>query len=904
MKYTLLCFFLTVFPLFAVPEVATLSNGLTVVTEEMGYTRSVAVVIQYRVGARNETDDLAGISHFTEHMLFNGTPSMPSTTFWQIVKKNGGNANGGTGQDQTTYYLNFPADRLAEALAIESDRMRNCPMDSATVAEEIGVVLDEWRLGQDSPDQAIWQAMSEIMHPAHPYRRPVIGYGETISAFTAGAVRYYYNSWYQPGNAVLVIAGDIDPREAMELAEEYFGGIPEGYAPELRLPGDPPLEGPVRKEIVFPAESARLMIGFQGPEQTSPDMPALDFIAAYLSAGRTSWLENSLVLPGLASSAWASAPGSIDPSPFIIAAVLQEGADPDSVERMILVELERLSTTLLDEETMTGIKQRFAADEILSSDNPVGVAWRRAYYWNLAGDPMYHEKYLESFSALTPEDVRDAADRYFSRENRATVVLVPGGGTPASETGGDIHRELAPPDDMDWEGLIVHPEDLAPPEESVSEGVARFTLENGLTLLVREDHTFPIVEIAFSFPMGDRRNPPELAGLAALTVETMLGGTEALDRPSFHRRLEDLGAGIWIGAGDVFSWGSVWGLSRDAEVLILSAADVLVRPAMRPGDFEAARSRAAGWVRTSLEEPLGMVFSRAAGTIETEASARIVTEETLNRITDSDVRECRRICVRPSETVIAVVGDITPERALEMAELNFSGWSEPEEDLPSPEEYGFREVPGDTAAVSIPGRIQAAAAVMCPAPGLNSPDEPAFDMASRILGSGISSRLGRYIREQQGLAYAVWGYSDAQYTGLGSTAVFTAAYATGAPMNTRALRSVQNECERLAREGVEEIELRVEQSRSMGAHALNFDTYGDLAEYLARVESMGLPLDWDLRRLRLVAELEPEDVRSAAGRYFTGRWFVFSAGGIGENLEPIAGSSSGGSAAGEVSPVP
>ncbi len=222
-----------------------------------------------------------------------------------------------------------------------------------------------------------------------------------------------------------------------------------------------------------------------------------------------------------------------------------------------------------------------------------------------------------------------------------------------------------------------------------------------------------------------------------------------------------------------------------------------------------------------------------------------------------------------------------PERALELAELNFSGWSEPEEDLPSPEEYGFREVPGDTAAVSIPGRIQAAAAVMCPAPGLNSPDEPAFDMASRILGSGISSRLGRYIREQQGLAYAVWGYSDAQYTGLGSTAVFTAAYATGAPMNTRALRSVQNECERLAREGVEEIELLVEQSRSMGAHALNFDTYGDLAEYLARVESMGLPLDWDLRGSGgrgTRAGRRPERRRAV----LPGRWFVFSAGGIGK----------------------
>jgi zinc protease len=904
MKYAFLSAVLALFPVFAAPEVHTLPNGLTVITEEMDYTRSVAVVVQYRVGARNETDSLAGISHFTEHMLFNGTPSMPNTTFWQIVKKNGGMANGGTGEDHTTYYLNFPAGRLAEALAIESDRMRNCPMDSATVADEIGVVMDEWRLGQDSPDQAIWQAMSGIMHPEHPYRRPVIGYGETISAYTAPEVRDYYDTWYQPGNAVLVIAGDIDSGEVMELVEEYFGGIPEGYAPELNLPGDPALGGPVRQELVFPAESARLMIGFQGPGQTSPDIPALDFIAAYLSSGRTSWLENTLVLPGMASGAWAYAPGSIDPSPFAITAVLQEGADPDSVESIVLEELELLSTSLLDEETLDGIKRRFEAGQILSSDSPVGVAWQRAYYWNLAGDPLYHEKYLESFSALTAEDIRDAAARYFSPENRATVVLLPGGGDPAAATGGDIHRELAPPDDLDWEGLAITPGDLAPPEESASEGVSRFTLENGLTLLVREDHTFPIVELVFSFPMGDRRNPPELAGLAALTGETMLGGTAELDRPSFHGRLENVGAGIRIIPGDAFTTGNVWGLSRDAEILFTSAADVLIRPAMRSGDFEAARSRAAGRVRTSMEDPMGMVFSRAAGVIETETSARTVTLESLERITAGDVRECRRICARPSETVIAVVGDITPERALELVGADFSAWTDPEEEVPEPAEYGFRNVAGDTMTVYIPGRIQASAAVMCPAPGLDSPDEPAFDMASRILGAGISSRLGRYIREQQGLAYAVWGYSDAQYTGLRNTAVFTAVYATGASLNTRALRSVQNECERLAGEGVEEIELQVEQSRAMGSHALSFDTYGDLAEYLARVESAGLPLDWDVQRLRLISGLAPEDVRRAAGRYFTGKWFVFAAGGIGGDLEPVGGPPAEGSAAGGGSPAP
>lgn len=871
----------------AAPEVTTLQNGLVVITEEMGYTRSVVVLVQYRVGARNETDEISGISHFTEHMLFNGTPSMPDTRFWQIVQKNGGVANGGTGQDQTTYFLQFPADRLEEALTIESDRMRNCPMDSAVVAEEIGVVLDEWRLGEDSPDNALWQRMAQTMHPAHPYRRPVIGTEETINAYTAESVKEYYDTWYQPGNAVLVIAGDIDTERTLEMVEQYFGAIPGSAIPEPVLLQDPPLEGPVRESIVFPADASRLMIAFRGCEFIHPDMPSLSFIAAYLTSGRTSWLENNLVLTGLASRAWASAPWGVDPGPFTIGVTLQEGVSADSVQLLVLNELERLSTELLDPDLMDGIKKRYAASEILSQDNPLSVAYMRAYDWNMSGDPLHSEKFLEATQSLTPLDVRNAAQKYFVPGNMAVAVLTPGGEAPAVTADSDPHRELVPPDDLEWDGLSLTTADIEVPERSVSEGVSRFTLENGVTLLVRDDHTFPIVEIMFTFPMGERRTMPGMAGLAALTGETMMGGTEDLDRLSFHRRLEEIGAGTWLNPGTALTIGNTYGLSESAETLFLSTSDLLRRPAMREDDFQSARERMAGRIRTNREQPMGRVFSEAELVLEWEGEAYVTSEETLGRISIDDIRDFHRACVRPSETVIAVVGDITPERALELAGQYFADWAEPAVPVPPLAEYSFREVPGDTLVAVMPGRIQAATAVMCPAPGLDSPDEPAFSMAARIMGSGISSRLGSYIREQQGLAYAVWGGTNSMSSGLRETARFMAMYATGVSMNARALQSTVNECSRLASDGVEEMELLLEQSRSVGAHALGYDTYGDLARYLAVTEAMGFPLDWDLERLRQTTDLTTSQVREAAAKYFTGNWLVYTAGGIGEDMEPL-----------------
>lgn len=881
---------MVLFPLMAAlaaPAVATLENGLVVITEEMDYTRSAVVLVQYRVGARNETDEISGISHFTEHMLFNGTPSMPDTRFWQIVQKNGGMANGGTGQDETTYFLQFPADRIEEALAIESDRMRNCPMDSAVVAEEIGVVLDEWRLGEDSPDNALWQQMARLMHPVHPYRRSVIGTGETIRAFTAESVGDYYDTWYQPGNAVLVIVGDIDTGRTLELVERYFGPIPGRDIPELTIPEDPPLEGPLRDGLVFPADAARLMISFRGCEVGHPDMAPLSFIASYLSRGRTSWLENNLVLAGLASSAWASAPWGVDPDPFSISVILQDGVPADSVELLVLNELQRLSTELLDPELMDGIKQRFAASEIMSSDSPLNVAYRRAFSWNQTGDPLHHEAFLREIELLTPESVRETARKYFIPENIAAVVLTPGGEAPAHPSDPDPHRELVPPADLQWDGLSVTPADLEVPDRSVSEGVSRFTLENGMTILVRDDHTFPIVELMFTFPMGERRTMPGMAGLAALTAETMLCGTDELERLAFHGRLEDIGAGTWLSAGDAFTLGNAYGLSGSAETLFRSTSDLLRRPAMRTDDFLAARERMIGAIRTDREQPMGRVFTEADRVLEWDGEAYITSEETLGRISLEDAMDFRNACVRPSETVLAVVGDITPERAFELAGLYFSDWSEPAVPLPPLAEYSFRPAPGDTIVAVMPGRIQAATAVMCPAPGLDSPDEPAFAMAARILGSGISSRLGSYIREQQGLAYAVWGGTNSMSSGLRRTARFMAMYSTAASLNARALQSTINECTRLASDGIEDMELLLEQSRAVGAHAMGYDTYGDLARYLAVTEAMGLPLEHDIERLRQITALTASQVKAAAAEYFTGNWFVYSAGGIGEDLEPL-----------------
>ena len=872
-------------PLADEARVTVLDNGLTVITQEMDFTPAVAVATVYRVGVRNETPQTAGISHFTEHMLFNGTERMPGNRFWQVVQMYGGSANGGTSPDHTLYFLYFPATRLAEALDIERDRMRNCPMDSATIAEERGVVLDEWRGGQTSPDAALSARMDSIIYGRHPYSMRTVGTEESILEYDSQSVRRHYDNWYRPSNAAVVIAGSFDTNEALAMVEERFGDLEPGNQPELNVPRRPELEGPIRDTVRAPARSNRLVLGFPACGVGGEEYPELSCLATYLSSGGSSWLDSALVQTGLASSAFASAPWRADGGVFRLSADLRPGVSADSVEAIILGELARLGRETLSEPRMAAIRTRWETGVVLGRDSPLGAARIRGWYWGMVGDPMLAEHTLAEIEALRPRDIRAAASETLVPENMVSLVLVAEEGRPGrAHDPGPGAGDVQPPEELDWEGLEITEDMLAPPRSSVSEGVDRFELDNGLTLLVLEDHTFPITDVFFSFPMGRRMVPPEKAGLAELTGECMVAGPPGMTRQEFHRRLNDVGSSIWIAPNSTQGWGSVWGLSRYTPLYIESLADVLVRPALREEDFAAARGRQSGIASRRLETPYWRLRHEAR--LAALEGARVPTPRTIEALELQEVADLYGRCVRPSATTVAVVGDVDPEEVLALVERELGDWQAHEGGLPEAAPYDFVATP-DTVVVSMPGMIQSATAVLIAAPGVAHPDYAAFSAMGGILGGGANSRLGRYIREQQGLAYSAGGFSNSWRESLTDRALYSALYTTANATNLRALESTVAECRRLAAEGAQPMELQLQKTRAIGRHALGYDTYGDISAYLARTGAMGLPLEWDLQKVMDILDLTLEDVDQAAREYLAGDFWVYSAGGIDEDLRPL-----------------
>lgn len=873
----------------AEPRVTVLDNGLTVITQELHYAPVAATAISYRVGSRNESDGIRGISHFCEHMMFKGTPGMPKGRFWQIVQRDGGWANAFTSNDVTVYYLMLPASRLVDALEIESDRMANCLFDSAEVVSERNVIAEEWRMSSvDEADGALFEALAATAFTVHPYRYPVIGFEGDILSYSRESALAYYRAYYNPANAVLSVVGDFETEDLLEQIEDCFGGIPR---PPHTMPAayvEPPQTEQRRVAIEHESNLARIAIAFHTPEGSHPDSPILSLISAHLSGGRSSRLQAALVETGLASDVGAWNDGGIDPGLFTFYATVMPGVEPCEVERVIWEEIGRLSTEPIPDSVLASLKRRFRAGMVLGESSPLGLAMRYSMDETCFGDHQASEKALERMESATPEDIARVASEYFSPSNSTVAVLNPVGGGFGGVTR-DRQRtpvDMEEPSAIDYEGLDIPAELLQPSETSVSDGVESFILDNGLLLLVKEDHTFPVAAVAFGIPLGGMRVPVEQAGLAGVATDMMLRGTDDLEYAEFHERLESRGARLRLYPGREFSTGAVTVLSQDLEIALESVAGLLTGPAFRASDFE----RVMDEQRAALSQRSESVFSRAGEALslvahENPAEARVVTEETLDAIDLDDARNFWRLCCRPSGSMLVVVGDVRVERVEELARELLGGWRDPSEPIPPLSVPAVSAAACDTV-VPMPGRSQAAVFAGVPAPGYASEDYAAFQVMNGILGSGIGSRLGHYVRDDQGLAYYVGSRLAADRT----QGMFTAMLSTKSDYAARAAESVYDECMRIAGEDVLPIELELEQASWVAGSALSQAGYDDQADILVSNMMRGFPADFDRAFQELVLALDTDDIRAVAEKYFTkDNWFFAYAGGLDENLEPMEG---------------
>jgi zinc protease len=405
----------------------TLSNGMKVVVQEDHGIPNVAMYFFYRIGSRNERPGTTGLSHFFEHMMFNGAKKYGPKQFDKMMDNNGGNNNAYTSRDVTVYTDWFPSSALELMFDMEADRIRDLAFDPKIIESERGVVYSERRLSVDNSNGGM---LSELANAtaflAHPYHWPVVGWPSDIESWTMDDLRSHWSMGYAPNNCVMVIVGDVRFDNVLELARKYLEPIPRHDPPPPVRTREPEQQGERRVTLSKPAQLPIQLVLFHVPETNNPDTPVLEVMATLLTRGQSSRLYKRLVdTEQLALSVGAFSGNALDPTLFTFNIQPRSGVDTAATEKALFEELARLQA----EEVPAG-ELRKAKNQILANlYRQLKTIEGRA---NLLGSyEIFHGDYSKLFTAdkdieaVTAADLQRVARRYFTPKNRTVATLVP-----------------------------------------------------------------------------------------------------------------------------------------------------------------------------------------------------------------------------------------------------------------------------------------------------------------------------------------------------------------------------------------------------------------------------------------------------------------------------------------------
>jgi len=411
-----------------------LPNGLNVILHRDASVPVVSVNIWYHVGSGNERPGRTGFAHLFEHVMFEGSMHVPEGEFDNWLEAAGGNNNGSTTNDRTNYYEDIPSNALELALFLESDRLGFLLDDKAPdkINGQRDVVKNEKRQSVDN--QPYGQAFVELpamLYPAgHPYSWSTIGSMEDLSAASFEDVARFFRTYYVPGNASLVIAGDIDIAATRKMVEKWFSDVPAGKpVPPINAP-TAVLDGVKRKTITDRVQLPRLYLAWHTPALFQPGDAAMDIVANVLSGGKNSRLYKRLVYDlQIAQDVNAAQQSQALDSNFLIIATARPGQSLDKIQAVIDEEIDKLRATAPEQREITRAINQYEANYYRSMERVGGFGGKanqlNAYYM-FAGTPDYFQKDLDRYRVLTPADIKAAIEKYLPKDRRVELSVVPG----------------------------------------------------------------------------------------------------------------------------------------------------------------------------------------------------------------------------------------------------------------------------------------------------------------------------------------------------------------------------------------------------------------------------------------------------------------------------------------------
>ncbi len=855
-----------------------LSNGLTVILKEDHANPVVAINVWYRIGSAYESDDSSGLAHFQEHMVFKGTEKYGVGEIADLVKSAGGDLNAATSYSYTTYYVVLPSRSFALGLGVQADAMMNSTFDADEFRKERLVVIDEARMYDDTPDAYTYYRTMELGFKKHNYRRPIAGYEPVVSKFDRDQLLGFYRSYYRPGNAILVVVGDVKEDVAIREIERAYGSW---EAARVELPGSPvePAQDGFRFKVHRGAiDHTYLGFGFHVPSSLDPDYPALEVLTTLLGSGKSSRLyqrvreEKRLVTTASADLLAEKWPG------YFMVFASTPAEKWDQARDALFTEVVRFANEPVSEEELLKARRQVEKSMYSELETVEGQASNIGYY-EVLGDYRLADEHREAVRRVTADEIVAAARKYLRLDNCSLATYLPEISAIAEPSRDTIESTL-----RSMEAAVAGARRVvskAPrraetkrsasgagtPGNSAgaSGAIQRLVLPNGIRVLCRRRTTVPMVSVLSVCDGGTRLEPAGKSGLSLLSTRALLKGTASYTADEIVGTVERSGGNI-----ESFSGFDVTGVYLNILRDHLSDSldvyrDVLRRPRFDPEKIDQEKKRLLEELAKRRDHPvyfaIDHLFARLFGD-HPYAHPFIGDESQLANVTAADCQEQHRRIFHPANTVVVFVGDIVLDEAADIAarlfgDLKPQAVSSPElAKFSDPVYPGIHELRKEkiNQAVGLVGFL---------APPMLTKEAVALRVLDGLM-TGLGGRLFVELRDKRSLGYM----TGSAFMPLKERSIFYGYANPKAGRIDEAVDVILSEFEKVTREAVLDKELTRSKEWLVGSQVMKLQRNLAQAIDYGYYEAMGFGFETVERVNQMIQRVTKEDIRGAAAAVF------------------------------------
>ena len=827
-----------------------LDNGQTVVIKEVKNNPIVTIDTWIKTGSINEDDKNNGVSHFLEHLFFKGTTNHAPGEFDKILETKGAITNAATSKDFTHYYITIPSKDFDLALEMHSDMLLHPLIPRKELEKERKVVIEEIMKDANSPNTLVYDNLINMLYTNHPYKRKVIGKADIIKNIQREQILDYYNTYYNPSNMITVIVGDVDTASAIEKVKYDFNAEYEKPL-EQNFPKEKILTSQARNTAYADVQTGYMIIGFRGTDIDDKDSYALDVLSTILGDGRSSvFYQKIKEQKQLANSIGASNTGFKDDGIFYISATF----NPEKctkLEESIFTEIKNIQKNGVTQEQLQLAKNIIERDTYYNRESISNIAGEIGYTFVTTNDIKYYDTYIENIKKVTADDVKRAADKYLGINKSAVSIVLP-----------QNCKEVK----------ISNITPKTEPAKLISENnnTQKYELSNGATLLLTPNTVNDIIAISIFSKGGELTE--KIAGTADLTASVLTRGSKKYSAVEFARVLEDNGIKIVPSAqSDALSI-TVLTTKNEIDKTLELLNEVINNAVLDDYEIEKSRTDKLNAIKKSKDIPLNLAIDNYKTYIFENTPYSIsnkILEKTLAQITQEDIKAYYDKAFFPQNVVISINGNVDKDKIVNEFTKIFNNKKGEKFDYAKYSIPSLKE--GKKITTSVKDLKTDWIIIGWQTAGvLNRKDYAALQVIDSMLGSGMSSRLFKNLRDKDGLAYQL----GSQY----SPNVLKGAFIVYIGTNPENLNYAQNrmleEVFRLKKEFVGSKELQEAKDKLLGHYIIGQETNLDKATTIGWFEASGRGYKFDDQYAQLINSVTESDIIEVANKYFNNKYIL------------------------------